>query len=116
MEIQYSNKNVRKILLSHKEIQRKVGNNIGKTIIKRIEQLRATKSLYEYIMFIKLGSPHHLKGNMNKYLSISITGNYRLIIEPLETKLDLESLKCCSKIDVKGVLDYHGGREEWIIP
>ena len=34
----------------------------------------------------------------------------------METELDIESLKKCKKIKIKGVLDYHGGKNEWIIP
>lgn len=39
---------------------------------------------------------------------IRITGNYRLIVKP-------ESLGS-KKIIIKGVLDYHGDKNEWIIP
>lgn len=46
----------------------------------------------------------------------SITANYRIVVEPLDTELDIESLKSCKILNVKGVLDYHGGKNEWIIP
>lgn len=54
--------------------------------------------------------------NLYKYYGISITANYRIVVEPLETKLDLESLKNCKVLNIKGVLDYHGAKNEWIIP
>ena len=47
---------------------------------------------------------------------ISIIANYRIVVEPLDTELDIESLKNCKILNVKGVLDYHGGKNEWIIP
>ena len=40
----------------------------------------------------------------------------KLRMNQLETKLDMESLKNCKILNVKGVLDYHGGKNEWIIP
>jgi hypothetical protein len=53
---------------------------------------------------------------LEKCYAISITANYRIVVEPLDTELDIESLKSCKILNVKGVLDYHGGKNEWIIP
>ena len=52
----------------------------------------------------------------DKYFGISITANYRIVVEPLETELDMESLKNCKLLNIKGVLEYHDGKNEWIIP
>ena len=57
-----------------------------------------------------------MEGDFDKYYAIFITENYIIVVEPLETKLDLESLKNCKVLNIKGVLDYHGGKNEWIIP
>lgn len=116
MTIEYYDEKVSKIMLDTKKIQKKIGTNMGKLLIKRINQLKASNNLYEYLTYIKLGSPHHLKGDLDTCYGISISANYRLIIEPLVKKLDFESLKQCTTINVKGVIDYHGGKNEWIIP
>lgn len=116
MTIECNNEKVSRIILNSKQLQKKVGTDMGKSIIKRLNQLKASNNFYEYLKYINLGSPHHLKGDLNNCYGISISANYRLIIEPLGTKCDFESLKECVSINVKGVIDYHGGKNEWIIP
>ena len=116
MQLEYQDEKVRKILCDHKTLQRKVGLEIAKKIKQRMNQLKAADNFNQYLTKIALGKPHHLEGNLDKYFGISITANYRIIVEPLDTKLDLESLKECKILNIKGVLDYHGGKNEWIIP
>ena len=81
-----------------------------------MNQLQAAENFNQYLTKIALGKPHHLEGNLYKCFGISITANYRLIVEPIETELDIESLRNCKILNIKGVLDYHGGKNEWIIP
>lgn len=83
---------------------------------KRLNQLQATDNFNEYLLKIGLGKPHSLKGNLEKCYGIFISKNYRLVVEPVSENLDLESLKACKVLNIKGVLDYHDGKEEWIIP
>ena len=70
----------------------------------------------QYLVELRFGKPHLLEDNLKGCFGISITGNYRLIVEPKSNKLDNISLKKCKTIIVKGVVDYHGGKNEWIIP
>ena len=70
--------------------------------------------LYEST-FIGLGNPHPLSGNLDRCYSISVTANFRLVVEPESDSLDMESLKVCENIIIKGVLEYHDGKNEWII-
>lgn len=116
MQFKYQDEKVRKILCDAKTLQRKVGLEIGRKIKQRINQLEAADNFNEYLTKIGLGKPHTLEGNLDKCYGISITANYRIVVEPLETELDLESLKNCKVLNIKGVLDYHGGKNEWIIP
>ncbi len=116
MQFEYQDEKVQKILCDAKILQRRVGLEIGKKIIQRMNQLKAGGNFNEYLTKIILGKPHPLKGNLNNCYAISITTNYRIVVEPLETKFDLESLKNCKVLNIKGVLDYHGGKNEWIIP
>lgn len=116
MQFEYKDEKVRKILCDAKTLQRKVGLEMGRKIKQRMNQLEATDNFNEYLTKIALGKPHPLEGDLDKYYGISITANYRIVVEPLETKLDLESLKNCKVLNIKGVLDYHGGKNEWIIP
>lgn len=47
---------------------------------------------------------------------VSISANRRLIIQPVSEKLSPEALKNFDTIIIKGVEDYHGSKNEWIIP
>ena len=116
MQFEYQDEKVRKILCDAKTLQRKVGLEFGKQIKKRMNQIEATDNFNEYLTIVRFGNPHPLEGNLDKCFGIGITGNYRIVVEPLETELDMESLKDFKKINIKGVLDYHGGKNEWIIP
>ena len=109
LQFECKDEKVRKILCDAKTLQRKVGLEMGR-------KLEAADNFNEYLTKIALGKPHPLEGDLDKYYGISITANYRIVVEPLETKLDLESLKNCKVLNIKGVLDYHGGKNEWIIP
>lgn len=116
LQIEYTNLKVQKIICDTKQLKKKVGLEIGKKVILRLNQLKATENFNMYLTQIRLGNPHPLSGNFYSCYAISITANYRLIVEPMETKLDMESLRNCKKIDVKGVVDYHDGKNTWIIP
>ena len=116
MQFEYQDEKVRKILCDARTLRRKVGIDMGRKIKQRMDQLQATENFNQYLMKIALGKPHPLDGDLAKCYAISITANYRIVVEPLETELDIESLKNCKILRIKGVLDYHGGKNEWIIP
>lgn len=116
LQFEYKDDKVRKILCDVKLLQRKVGLEMGRKIKQRMNQLKAADNFNQYLTKIPLGKPHPLEGNLDKCFGISITANYRIVVEPLETELDIESLKNCKTLNIKGVLDYHGGKNEWIIP
>ena len=97
-------------------MQRKVGKELSVNIKKRINQLKASTTFASYII-TGLGKPHILSGNkLKNCYGISLTGNYRLIIKPKVTDVRAETLATCDTIIVKGVIDYHGSNEEWLIP
>ncbi len=116
MRFEYRDDKVQKILCDTKVLQRKVGLEIGRKVRQRMNQLEAAENFNQYLTKIALGKPHPLSGNLNNCYGIHITANYRMIVEPLETKLDMESLKNCKVLNIKGVLEYHDGKNEWIIP
>lgn len=116
MQFEYQDEKVRKILCDNKVLQRKVGLEIGKKVKQRMNQLEAAENFNQYLTKIGFGKPHPLVGNLDKCYGIYITANYRIVVEPLETELDMESLKNCKLLNVKGVLEYYDGKNEWIIP
>ena len=116
MQFEYRDKKVQKIICDAKTLQRKVGMEIGKAIKQRMNPIQAAENFNYYLTKIGLGDPHPLNGILDDCYGISVTANYRLVVEPLETEMDMESLKNCKLLNIKGVLEYHDGKNEWIIP
>ena len=82
-----------------------------RTIKKHVDRLKAANSFGDYLK-LNLGHPEPLKGNgIGKY-SVRISGNVRLIIKPDETN---GALMICEVIEMEGIVDYHGGKENWYI-
>ncbi len=116
MQFEYYDDKVRKIVCDAKMLQKKVGLDIGRAVKKRMNELEASNNFNEYLTKVGLGKPHPLSGSLDKCYGIHLTANYRMVVEPLETELDMESLKNCKLLNIKGVLEYHDGKYEWIIP
>lgn len=116
MQFTYSDDKVQKVMCNSKMLQRKVGLEIGKKVKKRMNQLEAANDFEEYLNKLRFGNPHLLQGNLEKCYGISVTGNYRIVVEPIVENINIESLKKCKVLNIRGVLDYHGGKNEWIIP
>lgn len=96
-------------------MKRKLGSDITKVLKKRIDALKASNNIGIF-MNTGLGKPHHLNGDLRGYIGISLTSNYRLIIKPKCDSLSADSLKLCNIVIMKGVDDYHGSKNNWIIP
>ena len=107
MEIEFDNQKTQKIMKDMKLLTAKIGLEMAKTVKLRYNQLEACENFSQY-MNIGLGVPHPLNNDLKNYYGIRITGNYRLIVKP-----DTLGNK---KIIIKGVMDYHGNKYEWIIP
>ena len=116
MQFLYHNKNVQKIMEDSKLLQGKVGNEIGKNIKRRINQLLSVKNFYEYLTVLRYGSPHSLNGELKGCYALSVSPNYRLIVKPNSDNFDMEGFKIVKEIYIEGVVDYHGRKYEWIIP
>lgn len=107
MEIQFENQKTEKIMKNMKLLTTKIGLEMTKKVKLRYNQIEASENFQQYIN-TGLGIPHPLNNDLKGYYGIRITGNYRLIVKP-------ETLGS-KKILIKGVLDYHGNKNEWIIP
>ncbi len=73
------------------------GAVIGRKYIQRLAVLRATEKFTELFGHLTVRL-HPLKGNLAGQFSITLTGNYRLIIEKIGE----------DKVRIMGVEDYHG--------
>lgn len=116
MELTYANEKVKEIFLNGDKMIKRVGLPLAKSIKKRKDQLESFVNLFE-LMGSGIDNPHLLKGDLYGCIGWSITGNVRIILD-LELKngevysLDIPKRK---KICIKGVCDYHGGKNEWTI-
>jgi proteic killer suppression protein/toxin YoeB len=110
-----NDKKARKVFSDFSLMKKTVGLERTRQIIKRYNQLRAMPNFLEYLNS-GLGKPHPLTGDMDGLYAVSITGNIRLIIKPDSDDMSASALKNCDEIFVKGVVDYHGTKVEWVIP
>lgn len=116
MDIEYANNKIERVMTDAKLLVKKVGAPNAKTIIKRLNQLSAFSNIAE-LMRSGIDNPHPLNNNLYGNIGWSITGNLRFVLDiglaKNEKYSEVAYLK--EKITIKGVTDYHGGKDEWII-
>lgn len=111
MEIRYANDRVEKYFSDWGEIKRKLPMDWVRTIKKHIDRLKAAETFGDF-MSLGVGHLEALKGkNLGKY-SVRVNGNIRMILEPVRIG---ERIEISVEIIVKGVVDYHGGKDNWFI-
>lgn len=114
IDISYGNSRVERHFVDFIKMGITIGSKETKMVKRRINELRAAVSFYEYLT-LNLGKPHSLTGDSSDYYGVSITDNVRLIIKPLCGDRKPETLKICTDFEVKGVVKYHEGKKEWLI-
>lgn len=114
MIIGYSNSKVEKEFLNFAQMQKHVGSDITRQVKKITNRLKAAPTMAVYLQ-LGLGKPHRLSGELNNSYGIFLTKNYRLVISPVGGNTS-ELLENCREIIIKGVLDYHGNKYNWLIP
>lgn len=115
MQLEVSNPKLEKILSDPDKLIKKVGIEMSKMIKRRFNEIKASPNFKEYVSY-GIGKPHSLTGNLDNLYGISLNKNYRLIVKPLIENLDVSFLEKCKTVDIKGVVDYHDGKIEWLIP
>ena len=86
----------------------------------RMEKLKNTlkiikrcKRNFGDFLKLRLGKPEQLEGCESIRYSLHVAANVRLIIEP---NAEQDTVMICTEIEVEGVSDYHGSKENWYIP
>jgi proteic killer suppression protein/toxin YoeB len=117
VEIIYDDNEVEKLFNDFEMMKRKKGAEITRKIKNRYDFLVATINFKEYLD-TTAGKPHALQQNRKGQYAVSVDKNKRLILEPITENNDLSSkaLEKCEKVIIKGVIDYHGGKETTYIP
>lgn len=112
MKISFANKKIEKCFSDYRVMRKKIGLELTREVKKRVEQLKAAETFGDFLG-LGLGRPEQLAGFDHIRYSIRVSANARLIIEPDATQ---ETLMICSEVEIMGVSDYHGGKENWYIP
>lgn len=112
MKITYANSKVERYFTDYRKMQRELPFEWVKTIKKHMDRLEAAECFKDFLA-LGLGKPEELSGYNNIRYSLHVAPNVRLIIEPNATQ---DTVMICTEIEVKGVSDYHGSKENWYIP
>ena len=97
MEVEFSSSRLADASVSLAEASRLFGVPIGRKYIQRLAVLRATDKFTQLYGHRALRL-HPLKGNRAGQYSMTLTGNYRLIVEKVKE----------DKVRILDVEDYHG--------
>ena len=97
MHIEFSSHHLAEASVNLSEASRLFGVPIGRKYIQRLAVLRAADKFAQLYGHRALRF-HPLKGNRTGQYSITLTGNYRLVVEKIEE----------DKVRIVDVEDYHG--------
>ncbi len=97
MEIEFSTNRLTNASTRLSDASRLFGIPIGRKYIQRLAVLRATDK-FSQLYGLKALALHPLKGNRSGQYAITLTGNYRLIIEKIKE----------DAVRIISVEDYHG--------
>ena len=103
------------VMHSKSLLRKTIGVDLARQIKKRYDQIRAFSSFYSF-QASGYGKVEALTGDLKGYYSVRLNSNYRLIIKPKSIDLNTNSLKECDTVIIKGVIDYHGRGNNWLIP
>lgn len=96
-------------------LQKAVGKDRTIVLKKRKNQIEAVLNFKSYLNF-HIGNPHLLHGDLEGLCAIEVNAHTRLIVQPVADDLSAESLARCDTVVLKGVVEYHGGKNEWLVP
>lgn len=112
MKITYANKKVEKYFTDYSKMKKKLPFEWVRAIKKHMDHLIAADNFGDFLS-LGLGKPEQLSGYKQIRYSLHVAANVRLIIEPNATQ---ETVMICEEIEVEGVSDYHGDKDNWYIP
>ncbi len=97
MNIEFSTNHLAEASINLSKAYRLFGIPIGRKYIQRIAILSATEK-FSHLFGLQSLKLHPLKGNREGQYAITLTGNYRLILEKIEE----------DRVHIVDVEDYHG--------
>lgn len=116
ISIQYDNKKVENLFKDNcAALAGALDRSVARKIQTHMASLKASTSFYDFVA-LGIGKPHPVNHILKGCYGVRVTGNMRLILEPICDSFDLDDLKSCCVVRVKGVCDYHGGKTKWYVP
>ena len=112
MIITYANSKVEKYFTDFNKLKKKLPAEWVRALKKHLDHLETADCFGDFLS-LGLGRPEQLTGYAHIRYSIRISGNVRLIVEPNATQ---NTVMICEEIEIQGVSDYHGDKENWYIP
>ncbi len=98
MKIEYASKRIKEICIDVRVAERKYGVLMAKKLSLRIDQLSASESVEE-MMIWHIGRCHALKGDRKNQYAMDLVHPYRLIFEQNGKELKI--------VTVIEIVDYH---------
>lgn len=96
-------------------LQKKIGKDRAIVLKKRKNQIEAAANFKSYLSF-HIGNPHLLHGDLEGLCAVDINAHTRLIVKPISDDMSAESFEMCDTVILKGLVEYHGDKNEWLIP
>lgn len=112
MKITYANKKVEKYFSDYSKLQKKLPMDWVENIRKYMRHLRVSRTFGDFLD-LYLGHPERLSGYDPPRYSLRVSANARLILEVSD---ELDEVRICQEVEIEGVCDYHGNKENWYIP
>ena len=112
MKITYANNKVEKFFTDYGKMKKALPMEWVKTIKKHIDRLEAAETFGDFLK-LGLGKPEQLSGYDSVRYSLHVAPHVRLIIELNATQ---DTVMICEEVEIEGVCDYHGSKENWYIP
>lgn len=112
VKITYANQKVKKYFEDYHKMQKKLPFEWVKAVKKHMDRLKAAECFGDFLK-LGLGRPEQLEGYPSLRYSLHVAPNARLIIAPDATQ---DTVMICTEVEVKGVSDYHGSKENWYLP
>lgn len=108
MKLYFKTKRKSELFATVESLSKRYGIDSAKLIKKKLQKLQVSMNLYEYKLVDK--SVHHLTGDWKGNVAIKVTGNYRLILEPVipeSVKKESFDWKSITEVYIIDYRDYH---------
>ena len=112
MRVTYASPKVEKYFSDFNKLKKALPPECVRAIKKHLNNLEAADCFGDFLK-LGLGRPEQLTGYEQIRYSLRVSANARLIIEPNATQ---DTIMICDEIEIEGVSDYHGDKENWYIP